>query len=297
MRTQCISDLQHFQTFRNCCLFWTFRHIRNFYSGDAHHANYGKRSLDHHFQHCAHSVYQILRIFKVFKIALCFAHFAFYEISTPEMRNMRTMANSLNHPFLHCANFLYEICSVFKVFEIAACFAHFGLFEISTPFMSNMFKYGKQFKSSFPTLRTLCIRDLHSFRTSQNCGFVLHILSSSKFELRWFTPCLLWWTLFKSSFQTLRTVCIWHLQCFENFRNCCLFCTFWRIRNFYSGEAHHANYGKHSLNHHFQHCAQCIYETYSVFKVFQIAISFAHFSFYEISTPVMRHMPTMANIV
>ena len=36
---------------------------------------------------------------------------------------------------------------------------------------------------------------------------------------------------------------------------------------------------------------------YSVFKVIQIAICFAHFSIYEISTPVMRQMVTMANIV
>ena len=133
LRTVCIWDLQCFETFRNCCLFCTFWIIRNFYSGDAHHANYGKRSLDHHFQHCAHSVYQILRIFKVFKIAVCFAHFASYEISTPEMRNLLTMANSLNHHFQHCAQCVYEIYSVFKVFERAVCFAHFGLFEISTP--------------------------------------------------------------------------------------------------------------------------------------------------------------------
>ena len=117
MRTQCISDLQHFETFRNFCLFCPFWFIRNFYSGDAHHANYGIRSLDHHFQHCAPSVYQILRIFEVFKIAVCFAHFASYEISTPEMRNMLTMANSLNHHFLHCAHFLHEIYSVLKTFR------------------------------------------------------------------------------------------------------------------------------------------------------------------------------------
>ena len=138
LRTVCIWDLQCFETFRNCCLFCTFWHIRIFNSGGALHANYGKRSLDHHFKHCAHSVYQILRIFKVFKIAVCFAHFAFYEISTPEMRTMLTMANSLNHHFLHCANFLYEIYSVLKLFEMAVCFAHCGLFEISTPVMSNM---------------------------------------------------------------------------------------------------------------------------------------------------------------
>ena len=124
--------------------------------------------------------------------------------------------------------------------------------------------------------------------------FVLHILAYSKFELRWFS---LWWTLFKSSFQTLRTVCIWDLQCFETFRNCCLFCTFWYIRNFYCVEAHHANYTKHSLNHHFQHCAHCVYEIYSIFKVFEMAVCFAHFVVFEIWTPLRRIMLTIANIV
>ena len=127
--------------------------------------------------------------------------------------------------------------------------------------------------------------------------FVLHILADSKFELRWFWPYELLWTLFNSSFPTLRTVCIWDLQCFETLRNWCLFCTFWNIRNFYCGEAHHANYSKHSLNDHFQHCAQCVYEIYSVFKVFEIAVCFAHFGLFEISTPVLSNMVTMANIV
>ena len=119
--------------------------------------------------------------------------------------------------------------------------------------------------------------------------FVLHIFAYSKFELRSFSP---WWTLFKSSFQTLRTVCIWDLQCFETFRNCWMFCTFSFFRNLNS-----ACYGKRCSNHHFQHCAQCVYEIYSVFKVFEIAVCFARFGLFEISTPVMSNMLTMANIV
>ena len=127
--------------------------------------------------------------------------------------------------------------------------------------------------------------------------FVLHILAFSKFERHWFSPCLLWWTLFKSSFQTLRTVCIWDLQCLETFRNCCLFCTFWLIRNFYYGHEQHVNCGKHTLNDHYQHCAHCAYDIYSVFKVFEIALCFAHFGLFEISAPVRRIMLTVANIV
>ena len=153
------------------------------------------------------------------------------------------------------------------------------------------------FNSSFPTLRTVCIRDLHCFRTSQNCNlfctfWLLRNLNSADSHHAYYSE-----RCSNHHFPTLRTVCIWDLQCFQSFRNCCFFSTFWLIRNFYSGEAHHANYSKHSLNHHIQHCARCVYETYSVFKVIQIAISFAHFSFHEISTPVMHHMLTMANIV
>ena len=120
--------------------------------------------------------------------------------------------------------------------------------------------------------------------------FVLHILAYSKFQLRWFSPCQLWWTLFDSSLPTLRTVCIWDLQCFQSFRNCCLFCTFWLIRNFYFGAAHHANYSKHSLNHHFQHCAHSVYQIYNLLKLLEIAVCFGHFGIFEISAPVMRIM-------
>ena len=187
----CIWDLQCFETFRNCCLFCIFWHIRNFYCGEAHHANYSKHSLNYHFQHCADCV--------------------------------------------------YEIYSIFKVFEIAVCFAHFAVFEIWTQLaMVNVFK------SSFPTLRTLCI---------------------------------------------------WDLQCFQSFRNGCLFCTFWLIWNLNCTDSHHPSYGERCSIHHFQHCAQCVYEIYSVFKVFEIAFCFAHCGLFEISTPVMSNMLNMANIV
>ena len=127
--------------------------------------------------------------------------------------------------------------------------------------------------------------------------FVLHILAYSKFELHWFSKCYLWWTLFKWSFQKLGTVCIWDLQCFETFRYCCLFCTFWHIRNFYCGEAHHANYTKHSLNLHFQHCAHCVYDIYSICKVFEMAVCFAHIGLFEIWTALILTMLAMVNVV
>ena len=76
-----------------------------------------------------------------------------------------------------------------------------------------------------------------------------------------------------------------------------LFCKFWLFRNFYSGDSHHANYGKHSLNYHFRHGAHSVYKIYSVLKLFEIALCSAQFDFFEISTAVMRIMLTMTNIV
>ena len=69
------------------------------------------------------------------------------------------------------------------------------------------------------------------------------------------------------------------------------------LRNFYSPDAHHANHGKQRVNHHFRHGADSVYKKYSDFKLFEIAVCFAHFDFFESSTPVMRIMLTMANIV
>ena len=124
-------------------------------------------------------------------------------------------------------------------------------------------------------------------------------------------------------------LCIGDLQCFQTFRNCCLFSHFgwfeisnpvmrmmltmahivliiisniehtvyirftvfsnvsklqfvlhiWLLRNFYCGDAHHANYGQHSLNNHFQQCPHFVYEIYSVLKLFEIAVCFAHLAF------------------
>ena len=76
-------------------------------------------------------------------------------------------------------------------------------------------------------------------------------------------------------------MCIWDLQFFQSFPNCYFFCTFFLLGNFYSGDAPHANYGKHCLTHHFQHCAHCVYEIYSIFKVFEKAVCFPHFCFFR----------------
>ena len=84
---------------------------------------------------------------------------------------------------------------------------------------------------------------------------------------------------------------------FSNFSNLLFVLHILTFRNYYSGDAYHVNYGKHSLNHHFRHSAHSVYKIYSVFKLFEIAVCSAHFDFFEITTAVMRIMLTMANIV
>ena len=44
-------------------------------------------------------------------------------------------------------------------------------------------------------------------------------------------------------------------------------------------DATHANYGERCSNHHFRHCAHGVYHIYSVLKLFEFAVCFAHFGF------------------
>ena len=73
----------------------------------------------------------------------------------------------------------------------------------------------------------------------------------------------------------------------SNFLNCTSFRTFWILRS----------YVEHSLSHHFKDCAHCVYEIYSVFKIFQMAVRFPPVSSYGISTPVIQTMLTMVKFV
>ena len=93
----------------------------------------------------------------------------------------------------------------------------------------------------------------------------------------------------------MRTLCIWHLQYFQSFRNGCLFSTYWLIRNLNCAHSHHASYGERCSNHHFRHCSQCVSEICSVLKLFEIAVCFAHFGIFEVSTAVRRLMLTIPN--
>ena len=197
MRTQCIEDLQCFETFPNYRLFFSFWLFRNYYSGDAHHVNYGRHSSNHHFRHGADSVYKICSVLKLFEIAVCSARFGLFEITTSVMRIMLTMAKIVQIIISNMAHTVYIRFTVFSNFS--------------------------------------------------NLQIVLHVLTFSKL--------------------------------------------------LYSGDAHHVNYGKHSLHRHFRHCAHSVFRIYSVLKLFEFAVCSARFGLFEITTSVMGIMLTMANIV
>ena len=247
MSTHCISYLERFQNYRNDSLVCKFCLLPNFYSGDAHHANYGERCSNHHFRLFAHCIYQIETAFILFEIAGCFAHFwLLRNLYCGDDHHANYGLPSSNHHFRHCAHCIYHIYSVLKLFEIAVCFAHFGFYEISTTVM----------------------------RTMLTMVNVVQIVNPDIAHIVYIT-----------------------LKAFWNYRNYCLFCPFWLLRNLYSGDAHHANYGERSSNHHFRNCAPFLYHIYSVLKLFEIGVCFAHLGFYEVSTPMMRTMATMIYIV
>ena len=87
----------------------------------------------------------------------------------------------------------------------------------------------------------------------------------------------------------MRTLCIRDLHCFQSFRNTCLFCTFWFIRNLNSTDSHHAYYGERCSNHHFWHGAKCVSEIYSVLKLFEIAVCFHIFLFSKLNSADSHH--------
>ena len=142
----------------------------------------------------------------------------------------------------------------------------------------------------------LCIGDLQCFQTFGNCSFSapLGFYEISTAVMRIMLTMANIVLIIISNIS--HTVYI-RFKEFWNFSKLQFVFTFWLLRKFYCGDAHHANYGKHSVNHHLQLCAHSVYQIYSDLNIFEIAVCFAHFSFYEIFTLVMRIMLTMANIV
>ena len=84
----------------------------------------------------------------------------------------------------------------------------------------------------------------------------------------------------------MRTLYISDLKCFETFRNCWVFLHILAL----------------AMMNFFQiiisDIARIVYIKFNVFfKLFEIAVCFAHFGFYEIGTPLMFTTLTMTNIV
>ena len=195
-----------------------------------------------------------------------------------------------------CTQCIWDL-QCFKTFQNCSLFCTFGFYEISTVVMRIMLTMANIVLIIISNIAHAVYIRFTAFWNFSKLLFLFQILGFTKFLLRWGAPWKPWWTLFKSSFPTLDTLCRLDLQCFQTFRNCCLFCAFWLIRNIYSGDAHDANYCKHSLNHHFQYWTHSVYQIYSVLKFFEIPVSFPPFGLYEISNPVMHIMLTIANIV
>ena len=156
-----------------------------------------------------------------------------------------------------CTQCIWDL-QCFKTFQNWSLLGTFGFYEISPVVMRIMLTMANIVLIIISNIAHAVYIRFTAFWNFSKLLFLLQILAFTKFLLRWWAPWKLWWTLFKSSFPTLDTLCRLDLQCFQTFRNCCLFCAFWLIRNIYSGDAHDANYCKHSLNHHFQYWTQCI---------------------------------------
>ena len=179
----CIWDLQCFETFRNCCLFCTFWHIRSFYCGEAHHANYTKQ-FKSSFPTLLTLCLWDLKYFQSFRNSCLFCTFCcFWNLNSAGYGKRCS-----NHHFQHCPQCVYEIYSVFKDFEISVCFAHFGLFEISTPVMSNILTMANIVKMIITNIAHTVYMTFTVFSKFSKWLFVLHILAYSKFELHWVSP-------------------------------------------------------------------------------------------------------------
>ena len=119
----------------------------------------------------------------------------------------------------------------------------------------------------------------------------------TKFLPRWCAPCKVRWALFKSSFPIFRKLCISDFQRFETFWNCCLFCTFGLFAKFLVRWCAPCLLWQTMFRSSFP-ILRTMYMRFAVLSnLSKLLVCFAHFGFYEISTPVMRTMLTMVNVV
>ena len=161
-----------------------FAHTNFCHCGDAHGANYGKNTLNHHLQDCTQCVYHIYSVLKLLELQTqCCAQSVFWKklqfsnlahinfCCCGDAHHANYGKYTLNNHFQHCERFVYDISCVLK---LLCC---------------------KQ-----NVVRKVCFCENSSF-------LVLGILTFA-----------------------------------------------------YCGDAHGANYDKHTWNHHFQHCAHSLYD-------------------------------------
>ena len=235
----------------------------------------------------AHIVYIRFKAFETFRNCSLFCKFCLLRnLYSRDSYHTNYSSQSLNHHFQHCVHCLYDI---FSVFEIAICFCTFWLIGIFYSCDAHDANHGKHSLN-------------HHFRHGAHSLYKIYPV----FKLFETAVCSAHFDFFEISTSVMRIIrimrimrkqCIYDLQWFEIFKKYCLIYTFWLFRNFYSGDAHDANHGKYSLNDHFRYRVHSVYMIYSVFKLFEIAVCSAHFDVFEITTPVMCIMSTMANIV
>ena len=178
--------------------------LRNFYSSDAHHANYCKNNLHQHFQHSVNCVYQIYSVLKLFEIAVCFCTFLLLRyFYSGDAHHANYAKQCLDDHFRYCAQCIWDL-KCFQTFRYCCCFTHFGFYEISTPVIATMLTIpNRVYIIIFNIPQTVYIR-YRTFWNFPKLLFVFHILAFTKFQLRWCAPFQLLWTLFKSSFLPLR---------------------------------------------------------------------------------------------
>ena len=119
---------------------------------------------------------------------------------------------------------MYMRFTVFSNLSILLFVLHICAFsEISTRLMRTMLTMPNIVYIIISNIPPTVYTRYTAFSPFSTLLFVLHILAFTKFQLRIYAPFQLLWTLFKSSFLPLHSLCKSDLQWFQIFRNCGLF--------------------------------------------------------------------------
>ena len=105
-----------------------------------------------------------------------------------------------------CTQCIWDL-QCFKTFQNCSLFCTFGAYEISTVVMRIMLAMANIVLIIISNIAHAVYISFTAFWNFSKLLFLLQILAFTKFLLRWWAPWKLWWTLFKSSFPTLDTLC------------------------------------------------------------------------------------------